>query len=98
MKVIGRTSGPSGEYIAIVRHEELEKLTSKYHGKLPKLEIGGEMDLGAGYNFRSDIRSAFAGMEKAMKDFECARATLIRFADLLRTLPEDDAEQHRSCP
>jgi hypothetical protein len=46
MKVIGRTSGPSGEYIAIVRHEELEKLTSKYHGKLPKLEIGGEMDLG----------------------------------------------------
>lgn len=85
MKVIG--TGPDGNYICEVTHTELEKLTDKYYGKLDKLKIGDAMDLGAGYNFRDDIKRACSGMTEAMENFERGKNTLHRFAVMVASVP-----------
>lgn len=90
MKVIGiAENGANRSYVAIVTHTELEKLTDKYYGKVLELRIGQEMDLGAGYAFREDIRGALNSMTEAMKSFERARATLMAFAAMVSNLPPE---------
>jgi len=81
-------------YICQVGHTELEKLVDKYYGNLLKLRVGDTMDLGAGYNFRSDIKSACDGMTKAASNFESARLTMTKFAVMVATLP--NAEEAKS--
>lgn len=76
-------------YICQVGHTELEKLTDKYYGNLPKLNVGDTMDLGAGYNFRSDIKSACDGMTKAVTNFDAARLTMTKFAAMVAGLNEE---------
>lgn len=90
MKVIGIDA--NGNYIAVVAHDELEKLTEKYYGKLDKLRPGAEMNLGAGYDFRSDIKAACKGMVDADQNFSRAKKTLHRFAVMVASLPADEAE------
>lgn len=80
-------------YICQVGHTELEKLTDKYYGNLPKLKVGDAMDLGAGYNFRSDIKSACDGMTTAVKNFDAARMTMTKFAVMVSKLPDDEQEK-----
>ena len=80
-------------YICQVGHTELEKLTDKYCGNLPKLKVGYTMDLGAGHNFRSDIQSACDGMAKAVKNFDEARMTMTKFAVMVAGLPGDEQEK-----
>ncbi|MCK5604605.1 hypothetical protein KAR91_22140 [Candidatus Pacearchaeota archaeon] len=57
MKVIG--TGVDGKYICEVSHTEIEKFQNLYFGKVERLSIGDEVDFGAGYDFSSDIQSAF---------------------------------------
>ena len=87
MKVIGKTQEP-GDYIAIVNHAELERLTDKYYGKLSALKVGDSMDLGAGYNFRGDIQSACRAMQDASKAFAKAQATMLAFSVMVSQLPD----------
>jgi len=56
MKIIGK--GANGDYIANVSHTELEKFLNQYYGKLDRLSIGEDVDLGLGYDFKSDIERA----------------------------------------
>lgn len=86
MKIIGLAA--NGDYIAIVGHSELEKSANKYYGKLEKLRVGEEFDLGKGYNFTGDIKSACSNMTDAYKAFERSRATLQSFAVMVAALPE----------
>ena len=52
-------SGYSKEnYIAVVNHTELEKFLNLYYGKRDKLNVGDEVDLGAGYDYAADISRA----------------------------------------
>lgn len=88
MKVIGTTQ-QSGEYIAIVNHTELEKLTDKYYGKLSPLKVGEEMDLGAGYDFKADIVHACKQMQDAVKAFNNAQTTMLKFAVMVGQLPAE---------
>lgn len=90
MRIIGRQSG--GDYIATISHTEIEKLAEKYYGKLPALKEGEVFDLGRGYDFRNDIRSACSGMEKAMSQFASAQATLLMFARMVNGMPEPAAD------
>lgn len=77
MKIIGMQGD---HYIAIVNHTELEKLTGKYYGHLDKLKLGDELDLGAGYNIKSDILGACKATVDAMKAYEKAQDSLVKFA------------------
>lgn len=89
MKVIGKTQEHGGDYIAIVTHVELEKLTNQYYGNLSALKVGDSMDLGAGYNFRNEIQSACKGMTDASKSFANAQTTMLKFAVMVGQLPDD---------
>lgn len=92
MKVIGMTGERSGsEYICTVSHTELEKLTDKYYGKLENLKVGDEMNLGAGYEFRSSIAHACKTMLDSMQAFETAKGTLTRFARMVAEHEEKQA-------
>lgn len=88
MKIIGKAN--SDTYLVQVSHTELEKVFDKYYGKLPKLEVGQELDLGEGYNFRSDIQEACREMTGAMKAFDSKRLTMLRFAEMVGALPEQE--------
>jgi len=86
MKVIGLSGS---DYICQIGHTELEKLTDKYYGNLDRLGVGAEMNLGAGYDFRSDIQKACKGMVDAQKSFDASRATMMKFAVMVTSLPEE---------
>lgn len=86
MKIIGMVE--NGLYICQVSHTELEKLTDKYYGKLPKLEVGSTMDLGAGYDFRSDIQKVCHNVIEATKSFGQTQHTLLKFAAMVTEIPE----------
>jgi hypothetical protein len=85
MRIIGMDG--NGNYIAVVEHTELEKLTDKYYGKLTKLSVGATLNLGAGYDFRSDIQQACKSMVDADANFDRARKTLHKFAVMVASLP-----------
>ena len=88
MKVIGLDE--KGNYIAVVSHTEVEKLTNKYYGNLKKLEIGESLDLGGGYDFTGQIQSACKGMTDAMKNFNSAQKTMQQFAIMTLKLEEKE--------
>ena len=91
MKVIGMNE--KGEYIAIVNHTELEQCADKYYGKLDKLKIGDTFNIGGGYNFAGQIKSACSEMTSAMKKFGQAQACLTEFSLMVGKLPNvPDAE------
>lgn len=81
MKVIGLNE--KGEYIAIVTHDELEKCADKYYGKLEKLKIGQDFNIGEGYNFRNQIVDACKTMKAGHEAFVKSSETLTRFATMV---------------
>lgn len=88
MKILG--VGDSGEFIASVTRKEIEKVFDRYYGKLDlKIETGTVIDLGAGHDFRNDIKCACDTMKEAMKHFDTARATLMAFAIMVSNLPPE---------
>ncbi len=91
MKVIALVDGST--YLVQVGHSELEKVFDKYYNKLEKLKVGDQIDLGEGYNFRSDIKKACDDMRDAMKSFDSKRVTMLRFAEMVSELPEEGAMQ-----
>lgn len=71
MKIIGK--GSDDKYIAEVGHHELEKFLGLYYGKLKRLEIGSEIDLGKGYQYEYDISRAM----KTTQEFIEANAKVV---------------------
>lgn len=88
MKVIGLSDS---DYICVVNHTELEKLTDKYFGKLEKLKVGSELDLGEGYNFASRIEQTCKKMVDAVGEFNACQGTLTRFARMVSEHGEKSA-------
>lgn len=88
MKVLGKSSGDT--YIVQVSHTELEKVFEKYYGKLNKLDAGVEMNLAEGYDFRDDIKRACNEMRDAMKTFDSKLMTMLRFAEMVGALPDEE--------
>ena len=90
MKIIGiqvdRTS------LAVVTKVELEKSFNLYYGKMNSLKVGDEMNLGQGYDFSSEIRHACSEMTNAMKSFEAAKNTLMKFAVMVSCAGEKNNE------
>lgn len=77
-------------FIAEVSLREIQKLTNKTGYKDFEradverlLKPGMEYDLGAGYDFRSDIVAAVKAMEEAHKKFAAATAVMHRFVALI---------------
>lgn len=87
MKVIAKNADG---YICQVSHTELEKLTDKYYGKLDRLSEGAEMNLGAGYDFRDDIRRACTDMVGATKQFECSQKSMLAFALMVSQIKDGE--------
>jgi len=89
MKVIGEQGYDT--WICVVSKQEVEKVFDKYYAKgadaLEKIKIGSEIDLGVGHDFRANIRDVCHEMRDAMKAFESARATLMKFAVMVSDLP-----------
>lgn len=88
MKIIGKTDNG---YIAEISHIELEKSADKYYGKLEKLKVGDNYDLGKGYDFRNDLRRASDAMTDASKAYQDAVKTMSAFA-LMFSQHTDDTE------
>lgn len=78
-------------YICQVSHTELEKLTENYYGKLKKLDEGSEMNLGAGYDFRDDIKRACRDMVEASTQFGRSQKSMLAFAVMVSKM--DNAEE-----
>jgi hypothetical protein len=58
MKVLGQSGDRfKQKYICEITHSELSKFFNIY-SDMEKLSIGDEIDLGTGYDFKSDIESA----------------------------------------
>lgn len=91
MKVIGKVN--SNVYLCEVTHTELEKLTDKYYGKLSELRVGEELNLGAGYDFRKDIREACDRMTDAHKAFSQSSNTMRKFALMVAKQADSDDEK-----
>ena len=91
MKIIGE-AGPR-HYVAIVSHDELEKVFNKFYGGLPPIKVGEHVELSLGYNYRGEIRDACQSMQDSMKAFEKARATLQQFAAMVAEQVPAEGEQ-----
>lgn len=65
MKVIAKVK--YDQYICEVSHDELEKFLNKYYGEMKKLEVNSEIDLGKGYDFFSDTKSALQKTQSFIK-------------------------------
>lgn len=94
MKVIGLTQESSWDntYICLVSHDELAKCADQvYPNKLPRLKVGDTFDIGAGYNFRSDISSACDRMKSSMEAFKSAQDTMLKFANMIIKENENDS-------
>lgn len=78
MKVIAKAS--ESKYLCEVSHEELEKFMDKYYGKLDRLSVGHELNLGQGYDFAGRIEDACRRMEEAMKAFDNAQKVMTAYA------------------
>lgn len=95
MKVIGLTQESSwgNTYICVVSHDELAKCADQvYPNKLPKLKVGDTFDIGAGYNFRSDISSVCDRMKNSMEAFKSAQDTMLKFANMVSANKEHNVE------
>jgi hypothetical protein len=88
MKVIGKDE--RGNYIAVIGHQEIQKVCDKYYGRdeLKELKIGQEFDLGTGHDFRGEIRTVCQAMVDASKRFGESQKTLLVFAQMVSKLPE----------
>lgn len=64
MKVIGLAGS---EYIATFSHDELERFFNLYYGKMEKLRVGSEVDLGKGFNFAHQAASALRDTAEFIK-------------------------------
>jgi len=78
MKIIGK--GENGEYLCQVSHSEIEKCFDKYYNKLEQLKVGETIDIGAGYNFRNQIKDLCDKVVSADRAYSESRKTLIDFA------------------
>lgn len=78
MKVIAKAS--DSKYLCEVSHDELEKFMGQYYGKLVKLSVGAELNLGQGYDFSGRIETACKQMADAMKAFDDARKVMTSYA------------------
>lgn len=90
MKIIG--IGNNGRYIAEVSHDEVEKVFDKYYGNLKRLQAGDEVNLGAGYDYRSSIKGACKEMVDASRQFGSSQKSLMQFALMVSGLPEPETE------
>ena len=70
MKVIGISNedGHSTEYICTIKHDELEKFMGLYFGNLDILEVGDDINLGAGYDHARQIKQAYESIQILIKD------------------------------
>jgi hypothetical protein len=91
MKIIGE-AGP-GHYVAIVSHDELEKVFNKFYSQLPPIKVGEHVELSMGYNYRGEIKNVCQSMQDSMKAFERARATLQQFAVMVAEQVPAEGEQ-----
>lgn len=78
MKVIAKAAAE--KYLCEVSHQELEKFLGKYYGKLDRLDVGHEVNLGQGYDYSVRIEGACQQMTVAMTEFERAQQVMTSFA------------------
>lgn len=67
MKVIGETNNG---YIAEFSKTEIEKFLGLYYGKMDKIIIGDEIDLGKGHDHHTDICRALTDTQEFIKSHE----------------------------
>ena len=65
MKVIGKNED---DYIVTVSPSELEKFMGQYYGKMDRLKIGDDVDLGSGYDYMVDTKRAMDTTRKFIED------------------------------
>lgn len=78
MKVIAKAS--ESKYLCEVSHEELEKFMNQYYGKMSKLSVGQDLNLGQGYDFAARIEAACKSMADAMKEFGRSQQVMTAYA------------------
>ena len=88
MKVIA--NGPDGTMICELEHHELEKFMNLYYGKMKRLKIGEEINLGTGYDFANEARDAFTKTRDFVNSNQRMIKTIMRGLTFLPNEPDDD--------
>jgi len=86
MKVLGKSKDG---YICEVSHSEIEKFLDLYYGKRARLEVGEEVDLGAGYDWSSKIASALYQTQEFVKANKPIIQSLMEGYSILTTLGKE---------
>lgn len=95
MKIIGQTIHDSQTaYVAIITKSEIEKVFNKFYRDKVEINIGDDVKISEGHDFSRDISMTCESMLKAMKDFEKARDTLIRFANMVLVVEKEKDERY----
>jgi hypothetical protein len=92
MKIIGiAEDGYSKRFICEITACEIARVFGHYCERVDsckiEMKIGTELDLGAGYNYRNDIRIACQTMCDASKQFHDSQATLLKFSEMIVNQP-----------
>lgn len=61
----------------------IERCFDKYYNKLEQLKVGETIDIGAGYNFRNQIKELCEKVIAADRAYSDSRKTLIDFAIMI---------------
>lgn len=101
MRIIGLKDSSTWEssrtYIAEIGHREIQEVFDKVYGNECKIfDVGAEIDLGKGFEFRNHIKSAYDQMMNAMSAFEKAKNTLLSFAMMLNEDSLRKAEKEKA--
>jgi len=81
MKILGEAK--NRKYICEVSHQELEKFLNQYYGNLKSLSPGDEIDLGKGYNFLSETKSAVGKVQDFIESNKLIIEAIINGVNLM---------------
>lgn len=92
MLIIGTKS--HGTFIAEVEASEIQKVFDKFARTVStEPKVGDVFDLGAGHDFRREIKALCRDMLEAQKGFKRSQDTLLNFANMVAE--QDDGEELR---
>lgn len=90
MKVIG-DAGPE-EYICIVGHTELEKFMGQFYGKMKHLKAGDNVNLGRGYDFSCEIKSAMRATSDLIEKNKAVIEAIINGITVVNSCSDNSGE------
>lgn len=85
MKIIAAISG--SKFVAEIDRTEIEKVLGLFYNNMPRITVGQDIPISAGYDYSVEIKRVCESMRGSMESFERARSVLTKFAQMVAELP-----------